>query len=153
MASLGEQVFRDFRLGEVVLVRGGRSRALRSRGPTCHADLRVPHRSELVRSHRSRRRRFDFTGLARRGFANNGRARSLARSLAHRSLANFAITRFVERLARATVASAATASASPTATRGIDILSALGGLNVSDFARRGVAGNVLIEEYLVPSLT
>jgi hypothetical protein len=56
------------------------------------------------------------------------------------------------------VASAATASASPTATRGIDILSALGGLNVSDFARggfarRGFAGRGFIEEFLVRGLT
>jgi hypothetical protein len=152
--SLGEQVFREFRLGEVVLVRGDWSRALRSRRPTGHADLRVPHRSELVRPRRSRRRRFAFADLARGGFACNGLARRcLARGdFARRCLARRGFARFAERLARSAVASAATTAASPTATRGIDILSALGGLNVGDFARSRFARNDLVCTSLIGKL-
>jgi hypothetical protein len=158
--SLGKQVFGNLRLGEIVLVRGDRGRALRSRGPTGHADLRVPHRSELVRSHRSRRRHLAFADLARGGFASHALTRgSLASNdFARRSLTGFALARFARRLARPAVASAATTAASPTATRGIDILSTLGGLNVSDFARNyfarvDLARKSLIGELFARSLT
>ena len=50
---LGKQVFGDLRLGEVVLFRRDRREA---RGSRVHADLRVPYRSELVRSRRCRKR-------------------------------------------------------------------------------------------------
>ena len=94
-ATFGQKVFRDLRLGVVVLFRRYRRESGR---PSGHADLRVPHGPELIWARRRRGRLFAFLDFS--DFALDDLA-ALADGLGP------------------TVATATTAAPAPAATRGL----------------------------------